>query len=75
MANRVAARRMFRLLSEAFRARMRKAAAVGRIAEAEWGAGCIALLEQAERQLESNVQLGPVFENLAAQCVGDWGRE
>ncbi len=69
VANRVAARRMFRLLGEAFRAEMRRAAAVGRRAEAEWAAGCIGLVEQAERQLDSNVALALLFENLAAQCV------
>jgi DNA polymerase-3 subunit delta' len=69
VANRVAARRMFRLLGEAFRAQLRRSAAVGRIAEAEWATGCIDLVDQAERQLDSNVALGLVFENLAAQCV------
>lgn len=69
MANRVAARRMFRLLGEAFRVRLRRAASVGREAEAEWALACIATVEQAERQLDSNVSLGLVFENLAAQCV------
>ncbi|MBK7404709.1 MAG: AAA family ATPase [Phycisphaerales bacterium] len=68
VANRLAARRMFRLVGESFRMAMRRAAAVGRTDEAEWAAGCIGLVEEAERQLGSNVSAGMVFENLAAQC-------
>ena len=69
VANRVAAKRMFRLLGESFRGQMRRAAAVGRLDEAERAAGCIAMVEDAERHLESNVALAMVFENLAAQCA------
>jgi len=69
VANRVAARRMLRLLAEGFRSQVRRAAGTGSVAEAEWGAACIGLVEQAERQLDSNVSFGLVFENLAAQCV------
>jgi len=69
VANRVAARRMFRLLGESFRATMRRAAAVGRDDQAERAAACIGLIEVAERQVDSNVALALVFENLAAQCA------
>ncbi|MCC7387375.1 MAG: AAA family ATPase [Phycisphaerales bacterium] len=69
VANRVAAKRMFRLLGESFRRQMRRAAAVGRLDDAERAAECIAMVEDAERQLESNVALAMIFENLAAQCA------
>lgn len=70
VANRVAARRMFKLLGESFRLAMRSAAAVGRAEEAERSARCIGFVEVAERQVDSNVALALVFENLAAQCAG-----
>ncbi len=70
VANRVAARRMFKLLGESFRGAMRRAAAVGRAEEAEWAARCIGFVDVAERQVDSNVSMGLVFENLAAQCAG-----
>ncbi|VAX41463.1 DNA polymerase III delta prime subunit, partial [hydrothermal vent metagenome] len=69
VANRVAARRMFKLLGESFRGSMRRAAAVGRAEEAERAARCIGFVEVAERQVDSNVSMGLVFENLAAQCA------
>ncbi len=68
VANRAAASRMFRLLGEGFRTAMRSAATVGRVEDAERLTACIAACEEAERQLDSNVALGPVFENLAARC-------
>lgn len=68
VANRAAASRMFRLLGENFRTAMRSSAAVGRVEDAERLIACISACEDAERQLDSNVQLGPVFENLAARC-------
>lgn len=69
VANRVAARRMFRLLGESFRGTMRRAAAVGRAEDAERAAACIGFVEVAERQVDSNVALALVFENLAARCA------
>lgn len=68
VANRLAARRMFRLVGESFRGAMRRSASVGRVEEAEWAAACIGLVDEAESALASNVSLGMVFENLAAQC-------
>jgi DNA polymerase-3 subunit delta' len=69
VANRVAARRMFKLLGESFRGMMRRAAAVGRNDDAERAAACIGFVEIAERQMDSNVAMALVFENLAAQCA------
>ncbi len=69
VANRVAARRMFRLLGESFRGAMRRSAAVGRVDQAERAAACIGFIEVAERQVDSNVAMALVFENLAAQCA------
>lgn len=68
VANRAAASRMFRLLGESFRTAMRGSAAVGRVEDAERLTACITACQEAERQLDSNVALGPVFENLAARC-------
>ena len=69
VANRVAARRMFRLLGESFRGAMGRSAAVGRVDQAERAAACIGFIEVAERQVDSNVAMALVFENLAAQCA------
>lgn len=68
VANRTAASRMFRLLGENFRTAMRSAAAVGSTEDAERLTACISACDEAERQLDANVAIGPVFENLAAGC-------
>ena len=68
VANRAVASRMFRLLGESFRTAMRSSAAVGRVEDAERLTACISACQEAEHQLDSNVALGPVFENLAARC-------
>lgn len=74
VANRVAARRMFRLLGESFRAAARRGLEAGRPDMAEWAAECIGAVEEAEAQLNSNVALALVFEQLASECVSASGQ-
>jgi DNA polymerase-3 subunit delta' len=69
VANRVAARRMFRLLGESFRDLMRQAAARGDRATVEWATESVSAIHEAETMLASNVAISLVFEQLTAECV------
>ncbi len=68
VANRTAARRMFQMLGESFRAHLKNATFEQDHDHAEWAIACIDLVNQAQAQLDANVALSLLFENFAAQC-------
>ena len=71
-ANRVAARRMFRLLGERCREELAAGAQRGDAPALERAAEALDRVAAAERQVDSNVALALVFDNLAAQWAAQW---
>jgi hypothetical protein len=69
-ANRVAARQMFRLVSEHYRSRLRHAAAKGDEAPVRRALAAIDLAGEAERQADASVNAVFVMDNLVAQIAG-----